>query len=86
MLKKIREPGLVKMLGASAWLSKVLGTRTGVGGPNILGGFVTASIGAVPIFRILFSASKDFKTTYLKILFHSYFLTLGQYRSSIINY
>jgi hypothetical protein len=43
MLKKIQEPDTIKLLGTSAWLSKVLRTRTGVGGPNILGGFVTSS-------------------------------------------
>jgi hypothetical protein len=31
-------------------LSKVLRTRTTIGGPNTLGGSVTAGIGAKPIF------------------------------------
>jgi hypothetical protein len=43
-MKKIQELGPVKLLGASAWLSKVLGTRTVVGGPNILGGSITFSL------------------------------------------
>jgi hypothetical protein len=34
----------VKLLGASACLSKVLGTRAGVSGPNTLGGSITASV------------------------------------------
>jgi hypothetical protein len=41
MLKKMQESCPVKLLGASAWLSKVLGTRTDVRGPCILGGSVT---------------------------------------------
>jgi hypothetical protein len=49
MLRKIQEPCPVKLLGASAWLSKVLGTRTGVDGPNIFGDSITAGIEAVPI-------------------------------------
>jgi hypothetical protein len=40
-LKKMQEAGPVELLGASAWLSKVLGTGTSVAGPNILGGSVT---------------------------------------------
>jgi hypothetical protein len=38
MLRKVKGLGPIKLLGASAWLSKVLGTRTGASGPNILGG------------------------------------------------
>jgi hypothetical protein len=38
MLRKIQELGPVKLLGVYAWLSKVLGMRTSVGEPNILGG------------------------------------------------
>jgi hypothetical protein len=38
-MKKIQELGPVKLSGAFAWLFKVLGTRTSVGGPNILGSY-----------------------------------------------
>jgi hypothetical protein len=38
MLRRMQDLGPLKLLGASVWLSKVLGTRTDVGGPNILGG------------------------------------------------
>jgi hypothetical protein len=41
MWKKMQAEGPVKLLGASAWLSKVRGTRTAVGGPNILWGYDT---------------------------------------------
>jgi hypothetical protein len=40
---------LAELLYAPARLSKVVRTRTFVGGPNTLGGSVTASIGAKPI-------------------------------------
>jgi hypothetical protein len=40
VLKKMQDPGLVKLIGTPAQLSKVLKTRTAVGGPNILGGSV----------------------------------------------
>jgi hypothetical protein len=50
MLRKIQGLGPVKLLGASAWLSKVLGTRIDAGGPNILGGSVTFSIGRTPSY------------------------------------
>jgi hypothetical protein len=43
MLKKMHEVGPVELLGASTRLSKVLRTRTSIGGPNILGGSVTPS-------------------------------------------
>jgi hypothetical protein len=51
VLKKMQESGPVKLLGASAWLSKFVGTRTTVGGPNILRGSIIAGIGAVPISK-----------------------------------
>jgi hypothetical protein len=35
------ELGPIELLGASERLSKVLGTRTTIGGPNIFGGSVT---------------------------------------------
>jgi hypothetical protein len=41
MLEKMQEAGPVELLGASAWLSKVLGTRITVSGPNIVEGSVT---------------------------------------------
>jgi hypothetical protein len=40
---------LVKWLDASTGLSEVRWTRTTIGGPNDLGGSVTAGIGAKPI-------------------------------------
>jgi hypothetical protein len=40
---------LIKWSGASTGLSKVCWTRTTVGGPNDLGGSITAGIGAKPI-------------------------------------
>jgi hypothetical protein len=43
MLKKMHESGHVELLGASVWLFKVLGTRTTIGGPNILGGSITTA-------------------------------------------
>jgi hypothetical protein len=49
MLKKMQEAGPVELLEESAWLFKVLERRTAVGGPNILGGSVTAGIRATPI-------------------------------------
>jgi hypothetical protein len=59
--------------GAPIGLSEVRWTRTTVGGPNDLGGFVTAGIGAKPFFAdIMRHLQKDFLKTYLKILFPSY--------------
>jgi hypothetical protein len=40
-MRLIQKTELVKWLCASIWLSEVLRTRTFVGGPNTLGGFVT---------------------------------------------
>jgi hypothetical protein len=40
MLKMIQGQGPAKLLGASAWLVEALRMRTGLGGPNILGGSV----------------------------------------------
>jgi hypothetical protein len=52
LLGKVKDTDtkLVKWLGASTGLSEVRWTRTTVGGPNDLGGSVTAGIGAKPIF------------------------------------
>jgi hypothetical protein len=51
LLGKVRniDIELVKWSGASTGLSEVCWTRTTVGGPNDLGGSVTAGIGAKPI-------------------------------------
>jgi hypothetical protein len=51
LLGKVRntDTELVKWSGASTGLSEVCWTRTTVGGPNDLGGSVTAVIGAKPI-------------------------------------
>jgi hypothetical protein len=51
LLGKVRntDSELVKWSGASTGLSKVCWTRTTVGGPNDLGGYVTASIRVKPI-------------------------------------
>jgi hypothetical protein len=51
LLGKVRNTytELVKWSGASTGLSEVCWTRTTVGGPNDLGGSVTAGIGAKPI-------------------------------------
>jgi hypothetical protein len=54
-------------------LSEVRWTRTTVGGPNDLGGSVTAGIGAKPFSAdILRRLQKDFLKTYLENLFPSY--------------
>jgi hypothetical protein len=46
---RIQSTELVELLRAPTWLSEVLRTRTSVGGPNTLGGSVTAGIGVKPI-------------------------------------
>jgi hypothetical protein len=54
---------LVKWSGASTGLSEVCWTRTTVGGPNDLGGSVTAGIGAKPIsVDIMRHFKKNFQT------------------------
>jgi hypothetical protein len=58
---------LVKWSGAPAGLSEVRWTRTTVGGPNDLGGFVTAGIGAKPISAaVMRHFQKEFSKTYLR--------------------
>jgi hypothetical protein len=59
-------------------LSDVCWTRTTVGGPNDLGGSVTAGIGAKPFSAdIIRHLQKDFLQTYLENdFFHSYPLYL----------
>jgi hypothetical protein len=47
-VKEIQESGPVELLGAPAWLSKVLETMTYIGGPNILGGSVTLILFVAP--------------------------------------
>jgi hypothetical protein len=59
--------------GAPTGLSEVRWTRTTVGGPNDLGGSVTAGIGAKPFSAdIMRHLQKDFLKTYLENLFPSY--------------
>jgi hypothetical protein len=59
--------------GASTGLSEVRWTRTTVGGPNYLGGSVTAGIGAKPFSAdIMRNLKKDFLKAYLENLFPSY--------------
>jgi hypothetical protein len=59
--------------GARTGLSEVRWTRTTVGGPNDLGGSVTAGIGAKPFSAdIMRHLQKNFLNTYLENLFPSY--------------
>jgi hypothetical protein len=59
--------------GAPTGLSEVRWTRTTVGGPNDLGGSVTAGIGAKPFSAdIMRHLQKDFLKTCLENLFSSY--------------
>ena len=54
-------------------LSEVRWTKTTVGGPNDLGGSVTAGIGAKPISAdIVRHLQKEFSNTYLENFFPSY--------------
>jgi hypothetical protein len=53
MLKKMQDPDHIKLFGTPAQLFEVLRRRTGVGGPNILGGSVTTGIRACPFPRTL---------------------------------
>jgi hypothetical protein len=48
-MMKIQITELAEWLLAPAWLSEILRTRTSVGGPNTLGGSVTAGIGVKPV-------------------------------------
>jgi hypothetical protein len=62
---KSKVPNLSSDSGTSTGLSDVYWTRTTVGGPNYLGGSVTAGIGAKPFFAdIMRHLQKDF----LKVL------------------
>ena len=51
-LKTVQDLGPIKLLGAPAWLSKVPGTRTGAGGPNILRGSAAENIDNIKIIFI----------------------------------
>jgi hypothetical protein len=65
-------------LGALSW------TRTTVGGPNDLGGSVTAGIGAKPISAdVMRHFQKEFSKTYLENLFLSYLTTFSTSRPDI---
>jgi hypothetical protein len=66
-------PNLSSDSGAPTGLSEVRWTRTTVGGPNYLGGSVTAGVGAKPFSAdIMRHLQKDFLKTYLESLFPSY--------------
>jgi hypothetical protein len=57
-------------------LSEVLWTRTTIGGPNDLGGSITADIEAKPISAdIMRHFQKEFSKTYLENFFPSYLTT-----------
>jgi hypothetical protein len=59
--------------GTPAGLSEVCWTKTTVGGPNDLGGSVTAGIGAKPISAdIMRHLQKEFSETHLENFFPSY--------------
>jgi hypothetical protein len=67
--------------GAPTGLSEVHWTRTTVGGPNYLGGSVTAGIGAKPFFAdIMRHLQKDF----LKVLSRNSLLFLPKYSEESI--
>jgi hypothetical protein len=63
--------------GAPTGLSEARWTRTTVGGPNDLGGSITAGIGAKPISAdIMRHLQKNFSKTYLENFFPSYLVSL----------
>jgi hypothetical protein len=71
--KRNSDTELVKWSGAPAGLSEVRWTRTTVGGPNYLGGSVTAGIRAKPISAdIMRHLQKEFSKTYLENFLPSY--------------
>ena len=71
----------VKWSGAPAGLSEVRWTRTTVGGPNYLGGSVTAGIRAKPFFvDIMRHLQKDF----LKVLSRNSLPFLPKYSEEFI--
>ena len=60
-------------------MSEVRGTRTTVGGPNNLGGSVTAGIGAKPISSdIMRHLQKEFSNPYLKKIYFILILLLSE--------
>jgi hypothetical protein len=78
LLGKVRnsETEFVKWSGAPAGLSEFRWTSTTIGGPNDLGGSVTAGIGAKPISAdVMRHFQKEFSKTYLEIFFPSYLST-----------
>jgi hypothetical protein len=73
---------LVEWLCASTGLPKVHWTRTTVGGPNDLGGSVTAGIGAKPISSdIMKHFKRNFQLLIQENFFHSYLATFWKYSS-----
>jgi hypothetical protein len=67
---------MILQLCAFIGLSKVRWARTTVGGPNNLGGSVTAGIGAKPISSdITRHFEKNFQIHIQEIFFHSYLAT-----------
>jgi hypothetical protein len=80
--EKDTDTKLVEWLCASTGLSKVRWTRTTVGGPNDLGGFVTAGIGAKPIsLDIMKHFKHNFQYLSKKI---SFILTLPLSRNTLL--
>jgi hypothetical protein len=70
-------PNLSSDSGTPAGLSEVRWTRTTVDGPNNLGGFIIAGIGAKPISAdIMRHLQKNFSKTYLENFFPSYLVSL----------
>jgi hypothetical protein len=78
---KSKIPNLSSDSGTSTGLSDVCWTRTIVGGPNYLGGSVTAGIGAKPFFAdIMRHLQKDF----LKVLSRNSLPFLPKYSEEFI--
>jgi hypothetical protein len=80
--EKDTDTKLVEWLCASTGLPKVHWKRTTVGGPNDLGGSVTAGIGAKPISSdIMKHFKKNFQYLSKEIFFHSYLATFWKFSS-----
>jgi hypothetical protein len=77
LLGKVKQiPNLSSDSGAPIGLSKVCWTRTTVGGPNDLGGSVTAGIRAKPISaEVMRHFQKEFSKTYLENFFLPYLVS-----------
>jgi hypothetical protein len=74
--EKDTDTELVKRLCASTRLSKVHWTRTTVGGPNDLGGYAIAGIGALPFSSdIMKHFKKNIQILIQENFFHSYLAT-----------